>query len=369
LNPPFFFESEVVFDQTTGPGTITRGFTDVLPLSQVSGQVRIWNPNLRPQFTQQWNFTLEYQLSGSTSLSAGYVAHKASHLVVPTEYNQPLPDPGPTSTWRPQQQRRPLYPFQPLITNISGTDSSATSDYHSLQMSMRKRLSGGFEFMGSYTLSKAITDNTGYYGAGAAGAGAYWANTYDRKADRGLTFFDATHNFVWSGTYDMPFGKGRTWGNDMHPVANAILGGWNVSSIISLRTGFPITVTNADRSQQAVRGGQRPNRVGSGEVASQTLEKWIDIAAFTQPELGAFGNSGVSILRQPSLANWDFGFGKKFSLSESKYFEFRSEFFNFTNHPSYQAPGRAFNTPNTFGLITSTISEPRNIQFGLKFFF
>ncbi|MGI8782979.1 MAG: carboxypeptidase regulatory-like domain-containing protein [Acidobacteriota bacterium] len=370
LNPPFFFESDVTFNATSGPGSITRGFADVLPQDRPSGQVRAWNPNLRPQFAQQWNFTLQYQLTSTTSFSAGYVAHRATHLVAPTEFNQPLAGTGPTSTWKPSQERRPLFAFQPLITNISGTDSSATSDYHSLQVSGRKRLAAGFEFMVSYTLSKSITDNLGYYGsAGVAGPGAYWANAYNRRADRGLAFFDATHNLVWSGTYDLPFGKGRPVGDNWNGAVNAILGGWNVASILSAHTGFPITVTTADRSLQAVRGAQRPNRIGSGKVDNPTLTRWIDRNAFALADLGTFGNAGVSILRAPGYANWDFSIGKKFRLDETKHFDFRAEFFNFTNHPSFAPPGRLFSDPNTFGLITGTVSAPRIVEFALKFAF
>lgn len=370
LNPPFFFESDVTFNLSSGPGSITKGFADVLPGDRVSGQVRAWNPNLRPQFTQQWNLTLQYQMTNTTSISAGYVAHRATHLVAPTEFNQPLPDPGPPSTWRPLQQRRPLFPFQPLITNISGTDSPATSDYHSLQVSGRKRLSSGFEFLASYTLSKAITDNLGYYGsAGVAGPGAYWANTYNRRADRGLAFFDATHNFVWSASYDLPFGKGRAIGDSWNSIADVILGGWNIASIVSTHTGFPITVTTADRSLQAVRGAQRPNRIGNGKVDKPTLTRWIDRSAFELAPLGTFGNAGVSILRAPGYANWDFSIGKKFRVDEARYFDFRAEFFNFTNHPSFAPPGRVFTDPNTFGLITGTVSAPRIVEFALKFNF
>ncbi|MEJ7711790.1 MAG: hypothetical protein WKF84_18465 [Pyrinomonadaceae bacterium] len=94
LNPPFFAEADVTFDQTTGPGSIAAGFTDVIVRDQPAGLLRIWNPDLRPQCTQQWNGALEYQLTGTTSLTASYVGHKATHLVAPTDFNQALPDPG-----------------------------------------------------------------------------------------------------------------------------------------------------------------------------------------------------------------------------------------------------------------------------------
>ncbi|MCI0722847.1 MAG: TonB-dependent receptor, partial [Acidobacteria bacterium] len=166
LNPPFFSEADQSFDATTGAGTISNGFNDVIVRDQPAGIIRIWDPKIRPQFTQQWNFALEYALNSTTSLTAGYVAHRATHLVNPRDFNQPLPGTGAPPTWLPLQQRRPLYPTRPLVTAVGGTDSSATSDYHSFQASARKRLDKGFEFLASYTLSKTLTDNLGYYGSG-----------------------------------------------------------------------------------------------------------------------------------------------------------------------------------------------------------
>ena len=372
LNPPLFSEADISYDRTSGPGSIARGFTDVIVRSEPAGLVRIWSPDLRPQFTQQWNLTLEYQLDSQTSLSAGYVAHKATHLVNPRDWNQPLPDPGPTSTWRLLDQRRPLYSVRPLVTAISGTDSSATSDYHSLQVNARRRLSKGFEFLASYTLSKTLTDNLGYYGSpGVNAPSAYWANAYNRLGDRGLAFFDATHNFVLSGTYDLPFGKGRSWGNDWNGVTNAILGGWNISNILSLHSGFPITLQANDVSLQAPRAGGRPNRLPgrTGKLDNPTPDKWLDITAFDLPAAGTFGNVGNSSERAPSFANWDLSVGKKFSISEQKYFDFRAEFFNFTNHPSFGPPGRNISAPNAFGIVTATVNEPRILEFALKFHF
>ncbi|HEY2932085.1 MAG TPA: TonB-dependent receptor [Acidobacteriota bacterium] len=370
LNPPFFFESDVSFDKSTGPGSITKGFTDVLPINQVTGQLRAWSPNLRPQFTQQWNLSLEYQLSESTSASAAYVGHKATHLVNPFDFNQPLPGTGPPSTWLPLQQRRPLYPFVPGVTRGSGTFSDSTSDYHSLQVSGRRRMARGFEFLGSYTLSKSITDNLGYYGSGGvAGPSAYWINANNRRGDRGYAFFDARHNFVWSGSYDMPFGRSKTFGKDWHPFVDAVLGGWNLNSIVSWHSGFPITVTSTDVSLQDPRAGGRPDRIASGDVDNPTLTRWLDISAFRLPAAGTFGNAGNSTNRAPRYAIWDFGLGKKFHIDEHKYVDFRGEFFNVTNHPSFSPPSSNISAPNTFGQIFGTVSAPRNIEFALKVHF
>src|SRR5262245_28358499 len=211
LNPPFFFESDVRYDATTGGGTLAAGFSDVKPLDQPSGQVRAWDPNLRPQFTQQWNAFAEYLLSDSTSVNIGYVGHNATHLVTPVEGNQPLPGVGDPSTWAPLDRRRPLFATAPLITNISTTAARGRSDYNALQTSVRQRTHNGFEYLASYTLSRTRTNNLGYYGSGGVAAeGAYWMNTYQPDWNYGPAFFDARHNLVLSANYELPFGRGSS---------------------------------------------------------------------------------------------------------------------------------------------------------------
>jgi hypothetical protein len=378
LNPPLFSEADQTYDQTTGPGTITRGFTDVVIRDRPSGQIRVWDPKLRPQFTQQYNLTLEYALTGKTSVSAAYVGHNATHLVAPTDWNQPLPGTGDPSTWAPLNNRRPLFGVLPAVTQISGTGSWAVSRYNSLQMSMRQRSARGLEFLASYTLSKTLTDNLGYYGSvGVAAQGAYSANHYDRRGyNYGPAFFDARHNFVWSGTYELPFGKGRSFGSDWNPLVNAVLGGWQVSNILQFRTGFPITVTAADRSLQGGRGAARPNLVGNPVPANQTVPSkevpdglWLNPAAFAVPALGTFGSAGVGIVRAPGYANWDVTIGKKFFVTEGSHIDFRAEFFNATNHPSFAPPAASIANLNTFGKIFGTVSNARNLEFVLKYNF
>jgi hypothetical protein len=272
----------------------------------------------------------------------------------------------------------------PKVTQVSGTDSWGISRYNSLQVSARQRYSKGLEFLLSYTLSKTMTDNLGYYGStGVSAQGAYSANNYDRHGyNYGPAFFDARHNFVLSGTYDLPVGKGRSFGSDWHPAVNAVLGGWNVSSIISAHTGFPITITSTDRSLQNPRGTARPNQIGEPTIISGKPDCYIynplnpfcagqsGTVAFAEQALGTFGSAGVGTVRAPGYVNWDAGLGKKFYLSESKYFDFRAEFFNASNTPNFNPPDRTWTpTSTTFGQITSVISSPRNLEFVLKFHF
>ena len=373
LNPPFFFESAVTYDATTGGGSIASGFADLRPLDQPSGQVRAWDPALRPQFTQQWNVFGEYQLSDSTSASIGYVGHNATHLVTPVEGNQPLPGPGDPSTWAPLQNRRPLFATAPLITNISTTASRGRSDYKGLQASLRQRASHGVEYLVSYTLAKANANQLGYYGSGGftAAEGTYWMNAYDPEANYGPAFFDVRHNFVLSASYDLPFGRDNPSSN----AANIVLGGWRVSGIFQARTGFPITILDGRGSSlQAVRGGERPNCIGDATPADQTLDHWLDINAFARAPLGTWGTCGVGTARAPGYRNLDAALSKRFAAGGQRYVELRAEAFNLTNKPNFRAPARDINSPNTFGRITqtlstTTVSTARQVELVLKFFF
>ena len=371
LNPPFFFESFVQYDSTTGAGALASGFAGLKPLDQPSGQVRAWDPNLRPQFTQQWNVFGEYLLTPSTSVNVGYVGHHATHLVTPVEGNQPLAGAGDVSTWLPLQQRRPLFATAPLITNISTTAARGRSNYSGLQASVRQRNLKGLEYLASYTLSKTLTNNLGYYGSGGVAAeGAYWMNTYQPEWNYGPAFFDARHNFVFSANYELPVGRGRTWAAQASPIVDAVVGGWRLSGVFQARSGFPITVTDgANRSQQGVRGNERPNCVGNPVPADQNIDHWLDINAFARVPLGTWGNCGTGVARAPSYNNIDTVLAKQFKTGGDRYFEFRAEAFNLLNHPSFGPPARDINSPNNFGRITSTVSTARTMELVLKFFF
>ncbi|CAN5886496.1 hypothetical protein BH24ACI4_BH24ACI4_27540 [soil metagenome] len=371
LNPPFFFESFVQYDATTGPGTLAAGFADVRPLDQPSGQVRAWDPNLRPQLTQQWNIFAEHLLTPSMSANVGYVGHKATNLVAPVEGNQPLPGEGDPSTWAPLRQRRPLFATAPLLTNISTTASRGRSDYNALQASLRQRLQDGFEYLASYTLSRTRTNNLGYYGSGGVAAeGAYWMNAYEPEWNYGPAFFDARHNLVFSANYELPFGQGRRWGSDASPLVNGVLGGWRLSGIFQARSGFPITVTDGSNpSLQGVRGNERPNCVGDPKPADQSIDRWLDINAFSLAPRGTWGDCGIGVARAPGYRNIDAVLAKRFHAGAERYFEFRAEAFNLTNTPSFGPPARDINAPNTFGRITSTVSTARTVELVLKFFF
>ena len=379
LNPPFFFESSVLYDQTTGPGTIATGFAELVPGTTPSGNVRAYDPDLRPQFTQQWNAFVEYRVTPSMSAQIGYVGHHATNLVTPVEGNQALPGVGDPATWAPKPTRRPLFQEQPLVTTIATTASRGGSKYNSMQASVRQRLNDGVEFLASYTLGKVRTNNRGFYGifggSGPQGVvsateGAYWQNTYDPEAEWGPAFHDIRHNFVFSSTYELPFGRGKTFGADWSGPMNAILGGWRLGGIFQARTGLPITVIDGRaRSLQGERGAERPNCVGDPVPSDQSINRWLDIGAFQAVPLGTFGNCPVGVGRAPGYTNIDLMLAKRIDIGGHRYGEFRIEAFNAFNHPSFGAPGRDISVPATFGVITNTVSSPRVIELVFKVYF
>ncbi len=405
MNPPFFTESNVTYDGLR-PGSITTGFADVVttgvtldmqrpPAAGINPQLqgRAWDQNLRPQTTQQINLSVEYMFDKATSLTAGYVGQRGRHLVAPHEANNPVAGTGPFNTWAPLDTRRPLYNLLPNVNNIALTEASATMDYNSLQVSGRRRFAAGLEFLASYTFGKTLTDNAGYYGGGLTTSdGAYWQDAYCRTCNRGLAFYNVAHSFTVGGLYSLPWGAGRahTFSNK---GADLLLGGWGINYFVNARSGFPITVRAVDRSSRAPRGNVRANAYRDlAATGPSTIDDYFGLfpsggtrttpfcaggvdngqCAYGQPADGALGNAGIATEQGPSYFNMDISIGKKFNISERRYFDFRVEAFNLLNHASWANPttgNASIQNVGTFGNITSQVQSPRNIQFGLKYIF
>ncbi|MBZ5618233.1 MAG: TonB-dependent receptor [Acidobacteriia bacterium] len=395
LNPPFFFEANVNFDPRT-PGDIRVGFSDTPSTGTLDSpktganpyfQGRAWDMQLRPQFTQQFNATVEYQFDKATSMTLAYVGQIGTHLVDPHEANNPLAGVGPVANWAPADSRRPLALSLPNVNNIALTESAARMSYNALQVSGRHRLSGGLTLTGFYVWSKSIMDNLGYYGCASVNSdGAYWQDAYNRQANKGPACFDSRQNGSIGGVYDLPFGKGRMMGSNWSRAADLVAGGWSVDYFMNAHSGFPVTATasSANTGGRTPRGNVRANAYRPYQITSQTVDQFFGVVtasnfcvagvdngtcAFGVPAVGTLGSAGVGTLRAPSFFNFDASIGKKFNFTESKYLQFRAEFFNAFNHASWGPPGRDITSPTSFGQITGQVQNARNIQLGLKLYF
>jgi hypothetical protein len=295
-------------------------------------------------------------------------------MVVPFDFNQPLPGTGPVSTWAPLDERRPLHALNPAVGTTSGTNSIGVGAYDALQTSLRQRPTEGLEFMASYTYSKALSDNVGYYGVGwgqAAGQGYYYLDSYHPLKDYGPSPYDMKNNFSLAANYEVPFGKGRKFGKDWSGAKNAILGGWNINSIFQAHSGLPVTVYDgAGQSLQATRSLERPNRVCDGAISGAGVnDVWYDIKCFQHAPAGQYGDSGVGILRGPKYWNWDLGVSKDFYFDDKRYLTLRVEAFNVLNHANFaiQAGSANMADPGTFGKIQNTFSAPRIVELVARF--
>jgi len=371
LNPPFNFEFEAIFEGQTQIGFTTQQGITALRAADPweNATIRLWDPFVRPASAQQWSAIIEHQLPAQTVVTVGYIGQHGTHLVVPMPYFQRrLVAPG-------QAESSPYLSGNPLlarIAQISGTESNGNQRYDGLQVTARKRLSKGLEYQVAYTFSKGMSDAIGYYGEGgqAASQSAYWQYLYDRRAEWGPTYFDAKNMLSVVYTYELPFGRRKTLGSGWNPVLDGILGGWQTGGILTLRSGFPLTITATDRSGTRSRGA-RADRVGDGEGPKQVgayPNTWLDRSAFKEPAAGTLGNSGVGVVRGPGWKTFDLSVQKQFPLkSETRRLEFRTEFFNLTNTPQFNTPNRSASSA-TFGEVTVAQGE-RNIQFALKFHF
>jgi outer membrane receptor protein involved in Fe transport len=379
LNPPFF--GEFTRNYVGTPGTIATGFADVSSLTNV--QLRAWQTDLRPQLTQQWNLFFERQITNTTSFSAGYVGSVSSHVVAFRDINQALPGVGDPSTWAAYQDRRRLASVG-ITGAVRYTSSDARAKYNGLQVSLRRRRANGFEFLASYTYSKALSNNPGFYGPGWGGYSASSPNTglggdgnynsYNMDLDYGPLWFSSRHTGSLSGSYELPIGKGRSVGGDWGGVTQALLGGWNVSAILSVRSGLPGTTTQGWGTGRSLQNSgfsfERPDLVAGQDPlnSSPDWDHWLNAAAFTTPRLGTFGNAGIGIWEGPGYYNLDAGLDKNFDLGGSRFLTLRLEAFNVLNHPVKGMPNRDFGSAE-FGKITSTSNDARVIEIAAKFVF
>lgn len=297
-------------------------------------------------YDQHWNFGVQHEIHSNIVAEIDYVGNKGSFLNGTNAANNPPAGSGAI------QGRRPYSRFG----SINYFSQDVSSSYHALQAKLEKRVSAGLWYLASYSFSKSMI----HQNAPAKGGDTAW--------ERSLAEFDVPHNLVFSWGYELPVGRGKRWLAGARGVTDALLGGWQMQGILGIRSGRPFTPTiSADRANIGI-GGQRPNRLASGELDNPTVERWFDTSAFVTPAPFTYGNSGANILREDRFKSLDFSVFKQFRVTEGSLLQFRAEVFNLTNTPSFGPPMTAIDTAQA-GRVTSTLSQPRQIQFALKYNF
>jgi hypothetical protein len=324
---------------------------------------------VQPAIAQQWNFAVQHQFA-NTTIQAGYVGQHGTHLMVPMPYFQRRLLPGGQTAPSPFLSGNPALAN---ISQISGTASNGNMRYDALQVVVQKRYSEGLQYQVAYTYSKCMTNSSGYYGSWGGQAtptSPYFQNLYDARAEWGPCYYDVKHVLSSYAIYDVPFGRGKKFGNDLNPVVNAVAGNWQLSGILQWHGGYPLTISGGDASGTNSRG-PRANCISPGTVLGKQNSpsggyQWFNPAAYGPASPGTFGTCGVGTIRGPGLSTFDLSIQKQFPFTETSRLEFRTEFINLTNTPILNSPSTGLGAD--LGLLQSS-QGPRNIQFGLKLYF
>jgi hypothetical protein len=370
FNFPFRFNAAFPSDQINPSSAIrldtgfpSNALTEFVPRFQSLG---IRDGNLRPAYIQQWNYTVEREI-GSLVLGASYVGNKGTHLARLVQRNQPVPGPGNIN------DRRPV----PGYGNINAVESSGDSIYHGLLVKAEKRFTHGLSFLLSYTYSKAI-ENSGSPALDSTPAGSDQPqDPRNLRLDRGLSPNDVRQRFVFSGVYELPFGRGKSLLSNMNRGMDMILGGWQMNGVATLQTGRHFTVINSFDASNTGTSNPRADQLRDFRLPSdqRTVSRFIDTSAFAVPAPFTYGNAGRNTAEGPGQTNFDVSFFKNFVLNRDSTghfrpdtIQFRAEFFNITNTPQFFIPNRVVGTPQ-FGSITDVVNSARQTQFALKFIF
>jgi hypothetical protein len=395
--------NQVTLDQGFGALGATSGCTlqnvTSAPAACFAGvRLHATDPNYRPAVSNQWNLTIQRMVTESLTVQAGYVGQHSDHLAAIYNMGQQLLLPNGTAVAGPYLAGNPALKFDGTGQQRLNT-STAIQNYDALQLSVQERLAHGLGFRANYTWSKCLTNNQGYYGryGNAAPAQttadvAFQSYVYNVGLDYGLCDADVTNVFTGYLNYDLPFGHSRTFGKSSNKVVNAVIGDWRYDAILSVHGGLPISMIQFGNDPTGAYFQPRPdcvepshatpykNFVGGGYV-------WFDPLTMAIPGPGKLGTCPISSERGPGLKQIDMSLSKRFTVTESKYVEFRVDAINAFNTPIFAVSGYATDVFPGGGIdksrygadaaytasiptgVVNTSQGARNFQFALKLHF
>jgi hypothetical protein len=320
------------------------------------------DPNYRDPQANQWNLTVEHQLTSSDSLRVSYVGMHTYRLNITEDLNQ-----IPASTMLYQTTAASPYvdPRAPYHNwfSLYSTFNAGEANYNALQVEESHKMSHGLYFSANYTLAKNLADNQGDTPTAYAGEVNYGipiANRFDVHSDYGNVEGTRRHRFLFTGLYQLPVGLGRTFLNT-GGWRNAVLGGWELTTITLLETGPWLTPSISDSFDQSntnvVNRGAflRPDQVSTNFYQGQSRAQYFNLAAFAPTPAGAgrFGNAGVGILQGPGTSAASLGLAKVFRVTEKLRMRLESTFTNVLNHSNFAPPATQIDVPSTFGVLSA----------------
>ena len=313
-----------------------------------------------------WTLKVEQQITPTTLLAVGYAGSHGYHELLSVDANEPLPAllPGGGVYYA---AGAPL--ANPNVANTTTWLSEGLSSYNALSLDVSRRLSRGLQFRSVYTFSKSLDDGTALNSSVGANAPGFVMFPLNPKLDWGPSNSDVRHLAVINATYELPFRGAGKWGQKL-------AGGWSVSAIETLQSGFPFTPqlgfnpTNNGDSRNPIRPSWNP--AFGGPVIRGGPNLYYNPAAFVVPPAGTYGGAGRNVLTGPGLATTDISLAKNTPVNDKLRLQFRAEFFNLFNRANFGTPNAvvfssASATPSpTAGVISSTATTSRQVQFGVK---
>ncbi len=354
-------------------------------------------PDMQTPTLISYSLRIQQQLSPNTSLTVGYVGSHGYHELIGIDANEPFPvicpaspcpatypatfpagianTPVPAGTYFVPTTTK----ANPAIANTWTWFSEGDSSYNALQVDVNRRFSGGLTVRGVYTFSKVLDDGDSLNATTSGGGPALASNPFNLRSDRGLGTFDVRHVAVANATYALPVGRGKRFLSGLVGLGNAAASGWMVNSIVTLQGGFPFSpqLSYNPSNNGDTRNPVRPfaNPAFTGPVILGNPSQWFNPNAFLAPANtaangGFYGNVGRDTLIGPGLATWDFSVLKDTRIRERVNLQFRAEIFNLLDRANFNLPNAVVFTPSgvspTAGVITSTSTTSRQVQFGLK---
>jgi hypothetical protein len=333
-------------------------------------------PDLYTPTVITWNFKVEQQIAPNTSLGVGYVGSHGYHELLSADVNEPVPTICPAAPCPASLAAGTVYyptgaPLSnPALANTTTWLSEGLSSYDALQIDVIRRFAQGFQIRGNYTFSKSLDDGTALNSSVGSNAPGFVMYPQDPKLDWAPSNSNARNTAAINSSYELPVGR------NARGAARKLIAGWTLSGIETIQSGFPFTPqlgfnpSNNGDSRNPVRPSWNP--AFGGNVIEGSPNQYFNPNAFVLPATGTYGNVGRNVLTGPGLATTDFSVAKNTAISEKLRAQFRAEFFNIFNRANFATPNAvvfsaAGSAPSsTAGVITSTASTSRQIQFGLK---
>ncbi|MGA3091896.1 MAG: carboxypeptidase-like regulatory domain-containing protein [Terriglobales bacterium] len=391
-NPPFTPSQVEANNVATGSGYNTESsFSSAAPPTGdpfIGATMLAWGGTVQPSVADQWNLSIQRQLTRDTTLQVGYVGQRTTHLMVPEWLSQGDLQPNGTVTYPLIGGQNPIGTVINGVTttavtygpngfgNVKNTASVGNMNYNALQMVLQKRYGHGLEGQVSYTYEKCMTNDDGYYGTWgtttqAGPSGNYWQNLYDPNGDYAQCYWDTKHVISAYAVYELPVGRGKQFGGSLPTAVNAVVGNWSVNPIVSWHTGFPLSLYGASDSGTG-SPENRPDCNGPVSYPKNVIPgegiQWFGQSSFSNAAPGTFGNCPAQgPVIGPGYVDADVSLQKNFPITESMKFQFRADFLNMFNHPNFAVPNDSCCT-GTFG-VSSATQDSRELQFALKFYF